>query len=91
MNQFACYARPLPGGCYWAMTRMPRDGKPKPILGEGAKPLIYPTREAALSAAVTNLLKYLNGNYQRQGEVIGASRKNAEALFKPKTSKEKRV
>lgn len=85
MNQFACYARPLPGGCYWAMTRMPRDGKPKPILGKGAKPVIYSSREEALAAAVANLLRYLNGDYQRHGDVIGSVRRDAEALFKPKS------
>ncbi|MEN5278100.1 hypothetical protein ABE527_14245 [Brucella sp. TWI432] len=83
MNQFACYARPLPGGSYWAMTRMPRDGHPKPILGKGAKPIIYPSKEEALAAAVANLLRYLNGDYQRGGEVLLAHRKKADALFKP--------
>lgn len=90
MNSWACYARPLPAGCWWAMTRMPRDGKPKPILGKGAKPIIYPTKEEALSAAIANLLKYLNGDYRREGEVIGTAHRNAEALFKPKDMKGER-
>ncbi|WP_313026857.1 hypothetical protein [Brucella sp.] len=65
------------------MTRMPRDGRPKPILGKGAKPIIYPSKDAALEAAVASLLKYLNGDYKRGGEVILSHRKKAEALFKP--------
>ena len=72
------------------MTRMPRDGKPKPVLGKGAKPIIYASKEDALSAAVANLLKYLNGHYQREGEVIGTARRNAEALFKQKPGKDRR-
>lgn len=65
------------------MTRMPRDGRPKPILGKGAKPIVYTSRDAALEAAVANLLKYLNGDYKRGGDVILNHRRKAEALFKP--------
>jgi hypothetical protein len=79
MNEFAGYTRPVPGG-HWAMLRFARDGKPKPIMGKGEKPHVFPTEVEALRAVNRHLLAYFNGDYQRSGEKLQATSK-ADALF----------
>lgn len=80
MNEFAGYTRPVPGG-HWALLRFARDGKAKPIMGEGKKPIVFPTEIEALRAVNFHLLAYFNGNYRRDGEVIYAARSAADRLF----------
>jgi hypothetical protein len=79
MNEFAGYTRPVPGG-HWGMLRFARDGKPKPIMGDGDKPIVFPTEVEALRAVNRHLLAYFNGSYRRDGAKIEA-RSEAEALF----------
>nr|WP_278374583.1 hypothetical protein [Brucella anthropi] len=80
MNHFSAYVREVPGG-YWAMLRFARDGKPKPIMGEGDKPIIYPTKLEATERALQDLLAYMNTEYLRCGETASAARTEAEKLF----------
>lgn len=79
MNEFAGYAHPIRGG-WWAMTRFARDGKPKPILGDGGAPLVFPNELEAIRAVNKHLLAYFNGDYQRDGTKL-AARSDAEAMF----------
>ncbi|API52883.1 hypothetical protein BMW22_15770 [Rhizobium leguminosarum] len=81
MNEFAGYTRPVPGG-HWAMLRFARDGKPKPIMGEGEKPIIFPTEVEALRAVNLHLLAYFNGSYRRDGEMIFAAKSAADRIFR---------
>jgi hypothetical protein len=66
MNEFAGYTKAVPGG-HWAMLRFARDGKPKPIMGKGDKPEVFPTELEALRAVNRHLLRYFNGEYLRDG------------------------
>lgn len=66
MNEYAGYAHPVPSG-WWAMLRFARDGKPKPIMGKGDKPEVFPTELEALRAVNRHLLRYFNGEYLRDG------------------------
>lgn len=79
MNEFAGYTRPVPGG-HWGMLRFARDGHPKPIMGEGDKPLVFETEIEALRAVNRHLLAYFNGDYRRDGAKIEAS-SAGDALF----------
>lgn len=80
MNCFSGYVREVPNG-YWAMLRFARDGKPKPVMGEGDKPIVYPTKLAATEAALKHLLAYMNGDYLRVGEKAASARSEAEKAF----------
>lgn len=80
MNCFSGYVREVPNG-YWAMLRFARDGKPKPVMGEGDKPIVYPTKLAATEAALKHLLAYMNGDYLRIGEKAQGACSEAEKAF----------
>lgn len=83
MNCFAGYARPVPRG-YWAMLRFARDDRPKPLLGEGGRPIVFPTELEATQAVLQNVLKYVNGpDYRRSGVTLSAAHSEAEKLFRP--------
>jgi hypothetical protein len=62
------------------MLRFARDGKPKPILGEGERPIVFPSELEALKAVNHHLLAYFNGSMVRDGVKIEA-RSKAEAMF----------
>lgn len=83
MNEFAGYTVPVFGG-HWAMLRFARDGKPKPIMGEGEKPIVFPTELEALRAVNAHLLRYFNGvdnhEFRRDGAKLERYA-SAEALF----------
>lgn len=81
MNCFAAYPRPLPGGGFWAMIRLARDARPKPIMDKGERPVIYPTELEAQKACTKHLLAYFNGDLRRDGKTISARLSAAEALF----------
>ncbi len=66
MNEYAGYPHPVPSG-WWAMLRFARDGKPKPIMGDGDKPIVFPTETEALREINRHLLRYFNGQYLRDG------------------------
>lgn len=92
MNEFAGYTRPVPGG-HWAMLRFARDGHPKPLMGDGDKPIVFPTEVEALRAVNRHLLAYFNGDYRRDGAVIQAQ-SAADEMFpdlKPIFRKGKRI
>lgn len=63
------------------MLRFARDGKPKPVMGEGDKPIVYPTELEATQEALKHLLAYMNSDYLRVGETASAARTDAEKLF----------
>jgi hypothetical protein len=79
MNEFAGYTKSVPGG-HWGMLRFARDGHPKPIMGEGRKPHVFPTEVEALRAVNRHLLAYFNGHLVRDGETL-QPRSGADALF----------
>lgn len=58
-NKYSAYPQPVPGG-FRVMMRFARDSHPKPLMGEGEKPVIFPTESAAWKACAHHLLKYLN-------------------------------
>lgn len=67
------------------MLRFARDGRPKPIMGKGAKPEVYQTELDAQKAITKALLTYFNGNLVRDGETLqagGSARQNAESVFR---------
>ncbi|MDH0126657.1 hypothetical protein N7376_22025 [Brucella intermedia GD04153] len=66
---------------YYVMLRFARDGRPKPVMGEGDKPIIYPTKLEATERALQDLLAYMNTEYLRCGETASAARTEAEKLF----------
>lgn len=80
MNCFAAYLKEVPMG-YYVMLRFARDGRPKPVMGEGDKPIIYPTKLEATERALQDLLAYMNTEYLRCGETASAARTEAEKLF----------
>jgi hypothetical protein len=82
MNRFAAYPQPVPGG-YRLMMRFAKDSHPKPILGPGDKPIIYPTESAAWKACASHLLSYLNFPIVGETAVSASSnaRSKADRLF----------
>lgn len=85
MNEFSGYAHPTRGG-WWAMTRFARDAKPKPLLGKGEKPVVFPDELSATKAALQHVLAYFNGHLVCSREIEGGSirqakRAAAERLF----------
>lgn len=65
-----------------AMLRFAEDGQAEPALGEGGKPIVFPTEREAWQANAERLVGYLNGHLRRDGERAGAARCAAEALFR---------
>lgn len=81
MNEISGYARPVPRG-FWAMIRLHRDAKPKPLLAKGGAPIVYTCEADALRAVVAHLCSYFNSPMVRDGETIsGAARAEADKLF----------
>ncbi|MFC6487343.1 hypothetical protein [Nitratireductor sp. GCM10026969] len=81
MNEFAGYTRPLPCGGHWAMLRFARDARPKPLQGEGGRPIVFPSEIEALRAVNKHLLAYFNGELRRDGETLSTVQSAANALF----------
>ena len=81
MNHVDAYAEPVHGG-YHAMVRTAGDGQPKPILGPGGKPQLFGTELEAFKEATHHMLRYVNGNYVRDGEIAGETAATAHAAFK---------
>lgn len=81
MNEVAGYARPVPMG-FWAMIRLHRDARPKPLLARGGSPIVYTCEADALRAVVAHLCSYFNSPMVRGGETISAgARAQAERIF----------
>lgn len=81
MNEYAGYPHPVPSG-WWAMLRFAKDGKPKPIMGDGDKPIVFPTETEALREINRHLLRYFNGQYLRSGVKCEAAKAAADRLFR---------
>ncbi|MGC0052713.1 hypothetical protein ACNSPG_06555 [Brucella pituitosa] len=63
------------------MLRFARDGKPKPVMGEGGAPIVYPTKLEATEEALKHLLAYMNSDYLRVGETASSKVTEAEKVF----------
>jgi hypothetical protein len=86
MNEFAGYAVEKRGG-WWAMLRLARDAKPRPIMGEGDTPVVFPDELSATKAVLRHFVAYFNGNLVASREIAGGSikdarRARAERLFR---------
>jgi hypothetical protein len=86
MNQFNAFAHKHHSGQFIAYVRFDRDGSAKPVLDRGGKPLVFLEELHALQAAVTHLLRYINGHFVRDGEVLPAA-VAADSHFKPQFRK----
>jgi hypothetical protein len=87
-NEVAGYARPLPNGQFWAMVRLHRDGRPKPVLGDGGSPVVYPDEASALREVVKHICGYFNSPMVRDG-VKAQRNAAADALFSLKPIRRK--
>ena len=80
MNEFQSNARPVAGG-YLAEVRFAEDGQLEPMLGEGGKPIVFPTKVEALEAINARLIGYMNGPaYRRCGPTL-SDRSEADVVF----------
>lgn len=79
MNHTAAYIAPRPIG-FWAMVRLPKDAKARPIMEDG-KPKRFDDAYSALRAATDALEGYLNTPMRRDGSTLSACRSEAEKLF----------
>ena len=79
MNHTAAYVSPRPVG-FWAMVRLPKDGKARPIMEDG-QPKRFNDAYSALRAATDALESYFNGRLVRDGETLLGPRARAEAMF----------
>lgn len=82
MNEVAGYARPVPMG-FWAMIRLHRDARPKPLLARGGSPIVYTCEADALRAVVAHLCSYFNSPMVRGGETIQMSKADAHFNLQP--------
>jgi hypothetical protein len=86
LNESRAYSLPRPMGKFWAMVRLPRDGKAKPVtewcsLEKKEKPKRFDDRYSALRAATDELERYMNSPMRRDGETLSACRSEANKLF----------
>lgn len=86
MNESRAYALSRPMGKFWAMVRLPRDGKAKPItewcpISREQKPVRFNDRYSALRAATDELERYLNSPMRRDGATLLAARSEEEKVF----------
>ncbi|MBB3144911.1 hypothetical protein FHS21_001312 [Phyllobacterium trifolii] len=80
MNRYSAYSQPVPGG-WRVMLRFSKDGHPKPVMGEGDKPEVFPSELLAQQAITKHLLAYFNGDYQRCGERLSTAKSEAEKMW----------
>lgn len=80
MNEYSGYTVPVIGG-HWAMLRFAKDGQPKPIMGRGEKPVVFPTELEATKAVLKATFAYFNGDYRRAGDRCQAAKSAADKLF----------
>jgi hypothetical protein len=81
MNEFNAFAKQAPVG-FNAFVRTIKDGGAKPLLSKGGKPTVFLTELDALRAALEHLLRYINGNFVRDGAIAEAVAA-ADEVFKP--------
>ncbi len=82
MNDVQAFPHPVPGGQYVAMLRLAHEAEASPIKGKGGTTRYFPTKGAAYEAITEQLLRYMRGNYVRDGEVAGRTAAEANAVFK---------
>lgn len=80
MNCSQAYVHPRPIG-FWAMVRLPKDAKARPIM-EGGRPKRFDDAYSALRAATDRLEQFMNANMRRDGETLSACRSEAEKIFR---------
>jgi len=85
MNHTAAYVSPRPMG-YWAMVRLPMDGKANPITEwcpreREHKPKRFNDAYSALRAATDALEEYMNTPMHRDGPRLLDARSEAEKHF----------
>lgn len=80
MNKFNGFTRAVSGG-HHAMLRFAEDGQAEPVLGEGGKPVVYPTELEAQKAVTDHLLAYFNGHLRRDGATANGAKAAAERIF----------
>lgn len=82
MNECNAFARAVRGG-FLAYVRTVRDAAAKPIPGPGGKPMLFPTELEATKKALGHLIRYINGNLVRDGDIAQAATDAADAVFAP--------
>jgi len=83
MNQYEAFAKASGCGTRWnAYLRTLRDGGAKPIRGIGGKPKVFDDELSAVKEAMEHLLRYINIQLVRDGEIIDVKTAVANAHFK---------
>lgn len=85
MNHSCAYVFPRPMG-FWAMVRLPKDGKARPIMewcpvSRENKPKRFDDAYSALRAATDALEAYLNTNMRSEITPLHGAKLDAEKLF----------
>lgn len=81
MNDFDYKIEPKGNG-FVAKMRTARDGAMRPLVGKKGKPIVFVARAAAAEALLTNLCAFVNGHYERDGEIAGHTAAAANAVFR---------
>lgn len=62
MNHTSAYIHRTPGGTIYAMVRLPRDAKARPILDKGGEPKKFYSELEAQIAATDAICSWINGH-----------------------------
>jgi len=65
---------------FWAMVRLPKDAKARPIM-EGDKPKRFDDAYSALRAATDRLESYFNGKMRRDGPTLLSNQSEIDKVF----------
>lgn len=83
MNEYSAY--PLKRGIgWWAMIRVCRESHPSPVMEQGAKPKVFPSRGEAAEECLRHVVAFLNG-HEIRGERFDSpstAKSRAESFFK---------
>ena len=82
MNCFSYSITPTTTGGFTVALRTARDGTERPLKNRGGKTMVFVSEVAAYTALLNNLIAFVNGNYQRDGEQAGETNAAANAAFK---------
>lgn len=81
MNDFDYDIEPKGNG-YVAKLRTARDGEMRPLVGRKGKPIVFVARAEAAEALLKNICAFVNGHYERDGEVAGHTAAAVNAVFR---------